>query len=210
MRSDAKKRGLRLQVGSMTHPPTNNATTTPTRLSFALIFLSSSVTALLACVCFYLYVNWRFDQLPLPISNCLDIAETKICFFNGNYDSDGMISVLSNFYTNLIVILIAILTIVVALATLSIRYSAKQHVEADLPTLTQSFFVDGRGTQIIDKTIEKRNEDIRTILGQIQAKQEEHSEFIDGFSGRLERLEYHLENIDTGEEVTSPDDEDEQ
>lgn len=112
----------------MTHPTTNNATTAPSRLSFAIIFLCSGVTALVACLAFYLFITWRVHHLPLPMSGCTNIAEKHVCFFDGSYDSDGMISALSNFYTNLIVILIAILTIVVALATLSIRYSAKQHV----------------------------------------------------------------------------------
>lgn len=121
--------------------------------------------------------------------------------------SDGMIAVLSSFYTNLIVILIGILTLIGIIAALSLRYSAKQHVEAELPTLTESFFANNSGKKLLIEQIAEGISGMKGTVDHLSEKSGEHGEFIAGFSERLERLEHLLEEMDTGEVVTEPNDE---
>ncbi|MGJ8587683.1 MAG: hypothetical protein ACSHXW_05985 [Yoonia sp.] len=118
--------------------------------------------------------------------------------------SDGMIAVLSSFYTNLIVILIGVLTLIGIIAALSLRYSAKQHVEAELPTLTEDFFTKNSGRKLLMEQIAEGNIEIAGTVSHLSEKSGEYGEFIAGFSERLERLEYLAEEMDTGEIVTPP------
>lgn len=105
----------------------------------------------------------------------------------------------------LIVILIGILTIIGIIAALSLRYSAKQHVEAELPTLTENFFANNSGRTLLIEQIAEGSREMKGTLNRLSEISKEHGEFIDGFSERLERLEYLLETMDTGEVVTEPD-----
>jgi hypothetical protein len=45
---------------------------------------------------------------------------------------------------------------------------------------------------------------MKSTLSRLTEKSGEHGEFIAGFSVRLERLEYLVEGMDTGETVTEP------
>ena len=99
-----------------------------------------------------------------------------------------MIAALSSFYTNLIVIL----TLIGIIAALSLRYSAKQHVEAELPTLTENFFTKNSGKTLLVQQIAEESKEMKGTVDRLVEKSGNHGEFIAGFSERIERLEFQL------------------
>ncbi|WP_313138050.1 hypothetical protein [Paracoccus jeotgali] len=166
---------------------------------------TASLTSLLTLAAAYGWTRFRILFSTFPESDCLTYANQSICFFDNTMTSDGMIAALSSFYTNLIVILIGILTLIGIVAALSLRYSAKQHVEAELPTLTKNFFTDNSGRTLLIEQIAEGSREMKGTVDGLSEKSGHHSEFIAGFSERLERLEYLVEEMDTGETVTEPD-----
>lgn len=182
-----------------------NATAAPSRLTIGIVIATALLTSLLILAVAYGWTRFRVVFSTFPESDCWTHAGQSICFFDNTMTSDGMIAVLSSFYTNLIVILIGILTLIGIIAALSLRYSAKQHVEAELPTLTQNFFTNNSGKKLLIEQIAEGASEMSDSVNRLSRKSEEHDEFIAGFSERLERLEYLLEEMDTGEVVTEPD-----
>lgn len=184
-------------------PP--NATAAPSRLTIGIVMGTAFLTSLMTLATAYSWTRFRVLFSTFPESDCWTHAGRSICFFDNTMTSDGMIAVLSSFYTNLIVIFIGILTLIGIIAALSLRYSAKQHVEAELPTLTQNFFTNNSGKKLLIEQIAEGISEMRGTVSQLSEKSEEHGEFIAGFSERLEHLEYLVEEVDTGEIVTAPD-----
>lgn len=184
-------------------PP--NATAAPSRLTIGIVMATASLTSLITLAAGYGWTHFRVLFSTFPESDCWTHAGRSICFFDNTMTSDGMIAVLSSFYTNLIVILIGILTLIGVIAALSLRYSAKQHVEAELPTLTQNFFTNNSGKKLLIEQIANGISEMKGTVSRLSEKSGEHGEFIAGFSERLERLEYLVEEVDTGEVVTAPD-----
>jgi hypothetical protein len=181
-----------------------NATAAPSRLTIGIVMATAFVTSLLTLAAAYSWTRLRVLFSTFPESDCWTYADQSICFFDNTMTSDGMIAVLSSFYTNLIVILIGILTLIGIIAALSLRYSAKQHVEAELPTLTENYFTNNSGRRLLIEQIAEGNSEMKSTLSRLTEKSGEHGEFIAGFSERLERLEYLVEGMDTGETVTEP------
>tara|TARA_R110002073_G_scaffold129935_6_gene276481 strand:+ start:2799 stop:3194 length:396 start_codon:yes stop_codon:yes gene_type:complete len=124
-------------------------------------------------------------------------------------ESDGMISVLSTFYTNLIVIMVSILTLIGVIAALSIRYSAKQHVEAELPQLTSAYFTTGQGKVIMAEGLVTATADISERFRALEEINLTNNEFISGFSDKLNLLQREVDSMDTGQVVSSAEDADE-
>ncbi len=182
-----------------------NATAAPSRLMIGIVMTTAFLTSLLTLAAAYCWTRFRVLFSTFPESDCWTHAGQSICFFDNTMTSDGMIAVLSSFYTNLIVILIGILTLIGIIAALSLRYSAKQHVEAELPTLTQNFFTNSSGKKLLIEQISEGVSEMNATVSRLSEKSGEYGEFIAGFAERLEHLEYLLEKIDTGEIVTEPD-----
>ncbi|PZX03189.1 hypothetical protein LX82_03791 [Celeribacter halophilus] len=149
--------------------------------------------------------NMNISMSEFSPSDCYEGQETTVCVFKNNLSSDGMISVISTFYTNLIVILVAILTIIGIIAALSIHYSAKQHVETELPELTELFFTTGKGKPLLKEGFDQQSSALQVKLTEVEESISSHTEFISGFSDRLNKLEYNIENMDTGQTVTLED-----
>lgn len=165
------------------------------------------LTSLLTLAAAYGWTRFRVIFSTFPESDCWTYADQSICFFDNSMTSDGMLAVLSSFYTNLIVILIGILTLIGIVAALSLRYSAKQHVEAELPTLTKDFFANNSGRTLLIEQIAEGSREMKSTVDELLERSGNHGEFIAGFSERLERLEYLVEEMDTGEIVTEPEEE---
>jgi len=182
-----------------------NATAAPSRLTIGIVMATAILTSLMTLAVAYGWTRLRVIFSQFPESDCFTLGHQSICFFDNTMTSDGMIAVLSSFYTNLIVILIGILTLIGIIAALSLRYSAKQHVEAELPTLTENFFTNNSGKTLLDERIAEKIGEMKGTVSQLSEKSGEHGEFIAGFSERLEHLEYLVEGMDTGEVVTEPD-----
>ncbi|EEE37713.1 hypothetical protein RKLH11_1549 [Rhodobacteraceae bacterium KLH11] len=183
-------------------------TSTSIAQTISIVALTAVVSTLATLGVIYMITNFKFSFLALPQEHCISINESHMCFFTGSIESDGMISVLSTFYTNLIVILIAILTIIGILSALSLRYSAKQHVEAELPQLTTSYFDSAHGRKAIDERVTEKSKVTDAEIQKLREIGKDHSEFISGFSERLQKLEYNFEEIDTGETVSVPNEDD--
>lgn len=173
-------------------------------LTVGIVMVTAVLTTLLTLSVVYWWTRLRVIFSTFPESDCLTLKKQSICFFNNSMTSDGMIAVLSSFYTNLIVILIGILTLIGIIAALSLRYSAKQQVEAELPAITKGFFANNSGRKLLIGLISEETGEIRGNIDTLLSRADEHSEFIAGFSERLEKLEYLIEELDTGEIVTEP------
>ncbi|MDV2966350.1 hypothetical protein RZ532_10220 [Nitratireductor aquimarinus] len=182
-----------------------NATAAPSRLTIGIVMATAALTSLLTLAVLYGWTRFRVLFSTFPASDCWTYADKSICFFENTMTSDGMIAVLSSFYTNLIVILIGVLTLIGIIAALSLRYSAKQHVEAELPGLTKNFFTNSSGRALLIEQISEEIRETKATVDALKAKSGEHTEFIGGLSERMERLDSLFEEIDTGETVTEPD-----
>ncbi|PTA98370.1 MULTISPECIES: hypothetical protein [Sulfitobacter] len=178
-----------------------NATAAPSRLTIGIVMATAVLTSLLTLSMVYGWTRFRVLFSTFPESDCWTYANQSICFFDNTMTSDGMIAALSSFYTNLIVIL----TLIGIIAALSLRYSAKQHVEAELPTLTENFFTKNSGKTLLVQQIAEESKEMKGTVDRLVEKSGNHGEFIAGFSERIERLEYLVEEMDTGETVTEPD-----
>lgn len=176
-----------------------NGTATPSKLTFGIIFLTAVLTTISTLAFVYFISNSSVQITEFSKSDCAEMNDVTVCFFKNNMQSDGMISVLSSFYTNLIVIMVSILTLVGILAALSIRYSAKQHVEAELPELTSTYFTTGNGKNLLIAGISTANEDQNVRLLSLEKAISEHNEFISGFSDKLINLQYEVDNLDSGQ-----------
>lgn len=184
-----------------------NATASPSRLTIGIVIATAVLSSIATLAVAYGWTRFRVIFATFPESDCWTYADQSICFFDNTMTSDGMIAVLSSFYTNLIVILIGILTLIGIIAALSLRYSAKQHVEAELPTLTKNFFTNNSGRTLLIEQIAEASREMKDDIDGLLEKSRDHGEFIAGFSDRLEHLEYQVEGMDTGETVTKPDEE---
>jgi len=154
----------------------------------------------------YVMSNMSIRISEFSNSDCYDMRDETVCFFRNNMKSDGMISVLSTFYTNLIVIMVSILTLIGVIAALSIRYSAKQHVEAELPELTSAYFTTGQGKNLMAVGVTTATEDLNKEIRSLNEAITTHNEFISGFSEKLTQLQYEVDSMDSGQVVVMGED----
>jgi hypothetical protein len=182
-----------------------NATAAPSRLTFAIVFLTAVFATLLTIAIVYAFSNMSVSISEFSNSDCYDMRDATACFFKSNIDSDGMVSVLSTFYTNLIVIMISILTLIGIIAALSIRYSAKQHVEAELPELTSAYFATGQGKSLMEEALSSTTKALSERIDALDNSVLEHYEFISGFSDKLTQLQYEMDSMDSGQTVSMED-----
>tara|TARA_R100000789_G_scaffold100384_2_gene110301 strand:+ start:1001 stop:1597 length:597 start_codon:yes stop_codon:yes gene_type:complete len=180
-----------------------NGTATPSRLTIGIVVVTSALATLATLALVYAFSNMSIRISEFPMSSCYEMQKSTVCFFKDDMRSDGMISVLSTFYTNLIVIMVSILTLIGVLAAFSIRYSAKQHVEAELPELTSAYFTTGEGKSLMAAGLLQVTEDISAKFQALEEINLINNEFISGFSDRLNQLQYEVDSMDTGQIVTS-------
>lgn len=186
-----------------------NGTATPSRLTFGIVILTAVFATLATLALVYAFSNVSIRISEFPKSSCYDMNGSTVCFFRNIMESDGMISVLSTFYTNLIVIMVSILTLIGVIAALSIRYSAKQHVEAELPQLTSAYFTTGQGKVIMAEGLVTATADISERFRALEEINLTNNEFISGFSDKLNLLQREVDSMDTGQVVSSAEDADE-
>lgn len=80
-------------------------------------------------------------------SNCIHNNIISACYFDKTWYSSNYLSTLTSFYNTIIVILITIITLIGALAFLSIKHSAKNQIDAQLPELTEDYFNGRHGKE---------------------------------------------------------------
>jgi hypothetical protein len=178
-----------------------NGTATPSRLTFGIVFLTAVFATLATIAVVYAISNMSIQISEFSKSDCYEMNDTTVCFFKNSMESDGMIAVLSTFYTNLIVIMVSILTLIGVIAALSIRYSAKQHVEAELPQLTSAYFTTGQGKDLMAAGLSTATEYINEKFHALEEVNVTHNEFISGFSDKLIQLQYEVDSMDSGQIV---------
>lgn len=166
--------------------------------SFAIISLISSVTALSVIALVLLFMNWRARFSVFDRGNCVEVYQGLMCFIDEPLDESALVSVLSGFYTNIIVILIAILALVATISTISIRFSSRQHVESELPDLTEAYFTSAVGSSKVELILSKK-------LGAVEGDLRKQDELLNAMLSKIERIEYRLEDLDTGESVEPPE-----
>jgi hypothetical protein len=178
-----------------------NGTAIPSRLTFGIIFLTAVLATLATIAVVYAISNMSIRISEFSKSDCYDMNDATVCFFRNNMESDGMISVLSTFYTNLIVIMVSILTLIGVIAALSIRYSAKQHVEAELPELTSAYFTTGQGKNLMAAGLLTATEHFNERFRALDELNVTHNEFISGFSDKLTQFQFEVDSMDSGQIV---------
>lgn len=183
-----------------------NATASPSRLTFAIICLTSALSTIATIWALYFFTNIFVGLTEFSGGNCYELTNERVCFFENALDSQSMMSVLTSFYSNLIVILVSILTLIGVVTALGIRYSAKQHVEAELPDLTSEFFGSSHGSKLIDERIELNYGGLSKELEEVKGALRDHDEFIAGFSEKLVHFQYQLDSMDGGQYVYYDDD----
>lgn len=170
--------------------------------SFLLILTISSLVTLVTLALALILMEWSANLSVFDRGNCVEIDQRFICFIDAPPDDSGLISVLSNFYTNVLVILIAILALVATIATISIRFSARQQIESELPDLTEAFFLSVVGSKKVEEILS-------TQLSEANAKLKSQDELLNAVLEKIESIEYRLEELDTGEKVAPPEEQEE-
>lgn len=166
--------------------------------SFLLILTISALSTLATLALALFLMEWRTDLSVFDRGNCIETYKKFLCFIDEPPNDSGLVSVLSNFYTNIIVILIAILALVATIATISIRFSSRQQIESELPDLTESFFKSAVGSSKVETILSAQ-------LSEANNKLQSQDELLNAVLGRIEKIEYRLEGLDTGENVELPE-----
>ena len=170
--------------------------------SFLIIFITSISTTLVTLFILNLHFQWDANISMMDRGNCFDLGDHSWCGVARPLDSAGLVSVLSDFYTNIIVILIAILALVTTLATISIRFSARQQIENELPDHTETFFESSKGTMRLEQVLVSQFSDMRKQV-------EDQEKFVNEILDRMSIIEDRLEWVDSGDNVLPPDDDEE-
>lgn len=171
--------------------------------SFLLILTISALSNLATLAFALFFMEWQTDLSVFDRGNCVDIDQKFLCFIDEPPDDAGLISVLSSFYTNIIVILIAILALVATIATISIRFSSRQQIESELPDLTEAFFTSAVGSRKVETILS-------TQLQDANEKLQTQDDLLNAILKKIEGIEYRLEELDTGENVEPPEDQEEE
>lgn len=183
----------------MSEKLTNKSSSRLGLLSFAIIVFVSAATTLAVILFANFVLEWRFNLSMVDRDHCFEVGGQFWCPIDEPLSDAGLVSVLSSFYTNVIVILIAILALVTTAATIGIRYSARQQIDHELPDLTETFFQSTIGTSKVEGILQKSFEETKSTV-------EKHDGLINGTLERLDELTDRLNEIDTGESVEAPDD----
>ena len=148
-------------------------------------------------------MEWQTDLSVFDRGNCIEAYQKFLCFFDQPLDDSGLVSVLSSFYTNIIVILIAILALVATIATISIRFSSRQQIESELPDLTEAFFKSAVGSRKVEEILSAQLLDANNKL-------QTQDELLNAMLVKIENIEYRLEELDTGENVALPEEQEDE
>ena len=170
--------------------------------SFLLILTISALSTLVTLAFALFLMEWRTDLSVFDRGNCIEAYQGLFCFIEQPLDDSGLVSVLSTFYTNIIVILIAILALVTTIATIGIRFSSRQQIESELPDLTEAFFMSAVGSKKVETILSTQMQESNDRL-------QSQEELLNAMLEKIERIEYRLEELDTGENVVLPEDQEE-
>ncbi|MCT4654307.1 MAG: hypothetical protein N4A65_00715 [Cohaesibacter sp.] len=194
----------------------NNGNGTARATSLWVILCVGGAAGLLTSLGFLILVDTLGWSVLSQTGSCLDLGGEHLCLIRGDETGGDLLSALSSFYTNVIVILIALLTVVLGLSFFSLKYSAKAHVDSELPELTDGFFQYGRGAPLIKDAVSRHSE---THDEEIKKEMREKVERdllnsraevdgllmrIDEMQEKIDGIEYHLESLDSGELVIAP------
>ena len=165
--------------------------------------LVSVVCSLIIITIFYFYfANYAADKVMYP-ANCYESSLKTICFFDRSSSSFDIISVITSFYTNIIVILIAIITIVAALVALSMKYTTRVHAEAELPVVTKSLFDADAGREILKNVTNVQFASINNEINNLNSRQKDMQEIQNALVEKYERFQERFESVDLGAMVLS-------
>lgn len=146
------------------------------------------------------------DNHLLETANCLYEGKLSFCYFDKDWNSSNYLSALTSFYNTIIVILIGLITLIGALAFLSIKHSAKSYAEAQLPILTKEHFQSTQGRNELAQIIEQQLKSIRQELTEtrelINSEIESNSKInrsVSLLNDKIIDIENILENHDSGE-----------
>lgn len=166
--------------------------------SFLLILAISALSTLATLALALFFMEWQTDLSVFDRGNCIEAYQKFLCFIDKPPSDSGLVSVLSSFYTNIIVILIAILALVATIATIGIRFSSRQQIESELPDLTEAFFTSAVGSSKVEAILS-------TQLLDANNKLQAQDELLNAMLRKIDKIEYRLEEIDTGENVELPE-----
>lgn len=160
----------------------------------------SVLTTIVSIALLYLFLNTNVKFSEFPKSNCMPTDNGTFCFFNNNMPAGGMISALSGFYTNLIIIMTAFMTILGILVAFNIQHNAKVKVETELPQLVSSFFKSMDGKSILDEQISFKFQEIKKELESLKTIVHEANEILSGHSSGINEIKDYIDKNDTGAE----------
>ncbi|MCL7999648.1 hypothetical protein M8994_15485, partial [Brucella sp. 21LCYQ03] len=163
-------------------------------------FVATAIT-----ICLQFYLDKSQSKIFVNSSNCVEMNGQPVCFLSSPLADIDVLSTMTSFYSNLIVLLVALLTITAAFAALTIRASAKNHVENELPQLTQRFFESDDGKEIIKKINEKGLGEITSALTKLDEKNQEGSELIAALVEKTDQIQSFIDSNDFGGSISLDD-----
>ena len=119
--------------------------------------MTTLVVILLALVVF----SWRFEPYfvlakeAIEASQCRPLSKGVYCFFDENWDSSTYLAIISNFYTTIITVLIALIGIIGVFAFVVIRANAISHAEEVIEKQVTDAIDNGRLKDTVDAAIIK-------------------------------------------------------
>lgn len=138
-------------------------------------------------------------------SNCVVINEEAICFLSKSLGDTDTITVLTSFYSNIIVVIIAMLTLAAAFAAITIRVSARSHVESELPVLTEQFFEAKGGKRLLSSLSETAVAPLQTSLISLTDDTRKDREVLYALVERVSALQEFIDKKDFGVSVLMND-----
>jgi hypothetical protein len=151
-------------------------------------FLAGMVGCLLTLIATALILYLFFDTTLIDAKSaiekgqCLKADKIGICFYDENWDSETYLAVISGFYTTIITLLIALLSIVGVFAFVVIRANAIGHADEQIKMEVERFVETGQMKEIFHEKFSTTVEDMTR-------------EHITGTKGRMDAIEAALEEV---------------
>lgn len=164
------------------------------------VVLSSLVASFCTLAAFFF-----FQKTPSAVffngSNCVVIGDRSVCFFSKSMSDTDTMTVMTSFYSNIIVVIIAMLTLAATFAAITIRASAKAHVETELPGLTVKFF-EGEGGKVVLSSIKSDDiGEIRKKLDELYASAVSNEKYIYAIIDKIDEMQHLIDDGDFGASV---------
>lgn len=144
-------------------------------LGFSICMIIGIASSVSTVILFVLYIKFSGNTHLIQPSNCLFNDVVSACYFDRMWDSSSYLSALTSFYNTVIVVLLTVITLIGALAFLSVKHSAKSHVDAQLPSTTSDYFKSEDGQNklksLFSLDIKRLDEEISTLSLEIKKLQ---------------------------------------